>query len=162
MASGEPVSRIWTFQTDTGELRVHVEGTSADLDRAGLRLQREAPIHTNPKTLLTWLSDVLAEEGITLAERLDVPVPDQPRDLANRIRQIQHLTDASKAFKYLLALFEVSGNSEIEHLITSADLMWVRSYIESVVADLDENADGALQQLRSALDPEAAYILLPR
>jgi hypothetical protein len=161
MAPAEQVSRIWALETDTGKLRVHVAGTSVALDRVGRRLREDTPDRTNRETLLAWLKEVLAEESATLADRLDRPESDQPRDLAARIRAIQHLTDVSRAFTYLLALFEVSGSTEIDHLIASPDLVWVRSYIESVLRDLDENEDDAFNQLREALDPHAAYILLP-
>jgi len=161
MPPDEQESRIWALETDTGKLQVHVVGTPAALDRVALRLRVEVPDRTNRETLLAWLTEALAKESATIADRLDRAESDQPRDLAARIREIQRLTDVSKAFKYLLALFEVSGSSEIDYLISSSDVVWVCSYIESVLHDLDENAENALNQLNKALEPYAAYILLP-
>lgn len=161
MPPSEQESRIWALETDTGKLRVHVAGTLAALDRVGRRLQEDRPDRTKPETLLAWLKKVLAEERVTLVDRLDCPGSGQPRDLATRIKEIRHLTDASRAFMYLLALFDVSGSTEIDHLIASADIVCVRSYIDSVLRDLDEIADDARNQLTEVLEPHAAYILLP-
>lgn len=50
----------------------------------GRHLQEDAPDRTNPDTLLDWFKKELAEEKVTLADRLDCPGSDQPRDLADR------------------------------------------------------------------------------
>lgn len=161
MSPGEQVSHIWALDTDTGKLRVHVAGTSSALDRVCSRLAEESPDRANPNTLFAWLIPVLANEGIILADRLDTPASDRPRDLVARLKEIQKIADAPRAFKYILALFDVAGETEINELIASADLVWVREYIASVLKNLDEFTHSGTGQLKAVLEPHAAYALLP-
>lgn len=161
MSSGEQVSRIWALDTDTGKLRVHVVGTSSALDRVCSRIAKESPDRANPNTLFAWLVPALVNDGIILADRLDTPIPDRPRDLVARLKEIRKLADAPRAFKHIIALFDVAGATEINELIASADLVWVREYVASVLKDLDEFSHSGTDQLKAVLEPHAAYSLLP-
>jgi hypothetical protein len=157
----EQESHLWRLDTDTGTLCAHVTGTGSVLDRVRSRVANESPDRANPNTLSAWLAPVLIDEGAIFTDRLDSPASNHSRDPVARIKAIQKSVDAPRAFMQLLALFDVAGETEIDELIASPDLTWVREYIASVLRDLEEFTYLGIGQLRAVCEPQAAYALLP-
>ena len=149
--------------TRRGRFRLHLAGDAADLKAVGPTLDRLAGQAEGPDDFLVKATPELARHHITIADVLDIGPQAPQLSIAERIRMIMNsraALTAEDAYPHLLATFQIAEPEEIEDLLRNpSDLSLVAEYINSVLADLDENRARASAELRGVLG-EAAYVIL--
>lgn len=159
MSEEQPKSVLLAIEALDGLLYVEVTGLAARHERFNASRQNLQEGLTQGD-LLRELSSLAERAGVSLMNHRVSP-KNSSRDLVVMIRAIQHSRTAEKALIRLQALFEIAGETEIGELLRSPELPEVRNYIGSVIENLDERSEEARQELKAALSPAAAYLLVP-
>lgn len=81
--------------------------------------------------------------------------------MAAGIHAAIRLTDADEAYLAIQRTLVDTTPAELDELLSSGDLVWVRDAVAAVISALDERGVAAAAGLRRILPEHVAYVLLP-
>jgi hypothetical protein len=156
------VSRIVPVTISGRTFRIHIGGDQTNMERVLPIIRVLIQDSASEEAFLSELNRILAENQLVLADVFDLP----PRanvsvQLYDVVKGVADSRTAEIAWRRLKALLFDAGDEDLYSLISPTDhLIWTRSYLESVIRDLDEDAVAARDELRSRLPDQYAYLLL--
>lgn len=156
----EPVSLIVPVEVGGGRFRLHLTGP-----RSGIRALLEELSHlrhlaADEATLLEHLTPIMDSHNVVLADVLDVRVPAAPAiPLVDLLRWAAASRRSPRAFVIIEMAFADVGDDELELLLSSSDLPWIRDLVASVLTNLDGRA-AAARSIIAGLVPERVARLL--
>jgi hypothetical protein len=142
------------------EFRIHLSGSASGL--AGIRqelpaLAREA---VSEEGFLTALMPRLAVHRVMLADTLDLSTPYVKESLVALLHAAAHTKTAEQAWVHIRYLLSEATDSELDELIQSENLTFVRGFVNAVLDDLDERGPTERAALRAELPEAVSYLLL--
>ena len=152
------------IKTRRGAFRMHLAGEGDALQAVEPTLKQLAETADGPEDFLEKATPELARHGVIVADTFDTGPEAPQHSIADRVRMIMNngpRATAEICYAQLLATFQVAEPNEIDALLDSPeDLTLVAEYTNDILMNLDEDRARATDQMRRALSPAAAYLIL--